>query len=71
MTMARKIPANHGKSWTPARDRELRSLARSNTPTGLIAYKTQRTEDAVRSRASALHTSLKPVNRSPYSRRKG
>ncbi len=65
-----KTPKNHGKEWTPANDRALKELAKGNTPTGLIAYKIGRTEDAVRSRASEKNISLKPTNQSPYDRRK-
>jgi hypothetical protein len=64
-----KPPANHNKPWSTAHRAELRRLAAGNTPTGLIAYKLQRTEDAVYSEASQLKISLKPVNQSPYNRR--
>jgi len=33
-----KTPTNQGKSWD-SQESTLRSLARDNTPTGLIAYK--------------------------------
>lgn len=68
--MVKKQPPNHNKPWTPTQDRQLRELARGNTPTGLLAYKLGRTEDAVRTHASDIGLSLKPVNRSPYNRRK-
>jgi hypothetical protein len=68
--MAKKQPPNHNKAWTPGQNRQLRELARGNTPTGLLAYKLGRTEDAVRSQASAIRLSLKPTNQSPYNRRK-
>lgn len=51
--------------------RKLRALAKGNTPTGLIAYRLGRTEDAVRAKASEKHISLKPTNQSPYNRRRG
>jgi hypothetical protein len=63
-------PKNQGKSWTPAQDRELRSLAKVNTPTRVIGLKMGRSEDAIRSGASQKRVSLKPVNQSPYRRRK-
>ena len=66
--MAKKTPPNHGKPWTSADDAQLRKLAEGNTPTGLIAHKTGRTEDSVRSRASEIGQSLKPTNQSPYNR---
>lgn len=65
-----KTPKNHGKDWSRGDLRELRKLAKGNTPTGLIAYKLGRTNDAVRSKASEKSISLKPTNRSPYNRRK-
>lgn len=64
-----KTPANHGQAWRLAAVRQLRQLARGNTPTRLIAYKLGRTEDAVRSKASEVRVSLKPTNQSPYNRR--
>jgi hypothetical protein len=68
--MVKKQSPNHNKPWTPTQDRQLRELARGNTPTGLLAYKLGRTEDAVRAHASDIGLSLQPPNRSPYTRRK-
>lgn len=65
-----KKPENHGKEWTRGDDKELKQLAAQNTPTRVIGLKIGRTPDAVRSRASDLDLSLKPVNQSPYNRRK-
>ena len=65
-----KPPKNHGKPWTAAQDRQLRNLARQNTPTRVIGLKMQRTSDSVRSRASDKGVSLKPMNQSPYGTRK-
>jgi hypothetical protein len=65
-----KTPSNHGKTWTKPQVNKLRELAKYNTPTGLIAYKLQRTPDAIRSKASDKNISLKPTNKSPYNRRK-
>jgi hypothetical protein len=65
-----KTPKNSGKDWMSSDVQKLRELARGNTPTGLIAYKLGRSEDAVRSKASNEEISLKPVNKSPYNRRK-
>lgn len=64
-----KEPANHGKHWTGKEEKELRDLAKGNTPTRLIAWEMKRTEDAVRAKASDLNLSLKPTNQSPYNRR--
>ncbi len=69
MEVAKKRPPNN-KPWTSAEDAQLRELVRGNTPTGLLAYKLGRTEDAVRAHASDMDLSLTPVNRSPYNRRK-
>lgn len=65
-----KTPPNSGKEWTPAQVKQLQNLAAHNTPTGLIAYKTGRSEAAVYSKASEENISLKPTNQSPYNRRK-
>jgi hypothetical protein len=56
--------------WTPQEVRELRSLAKDNTPTGVISLKLQRPPTAIRSKAQREGISLKPINRSPYNRRK-
>ena len=65
-----KTPVNHGKQWKPAEVKQLKLLAKGNTPTGLIAHKMGRTEDSIRSKASETDVSLKPTNQSPYNRRK-
>lgn len=65
-----KTPANHGKQWTREDVSQLKQLAKGNTPTGLIAHKMGRSEDAVRSKAGEENVSLKPTNQSPYNRRK-
>lgn len=65
-----KNPANHGKSWTSNDVAKLNQLVNQNTPTRVIGIKLQRTEDAIRSKASELDISLKPTNQSPYNRRK-
>lgn len=64
-----KSTRNSGRSWTPAQVRQLRSLARGNTPTRVIGLKLGRTENAVRTKAAQNHISLKPTNQSPYNRR--
>jgi hypothetical protein len=65
-----KNPKNHGKEWTPAQDKQLRQLAKENTPTRVIGLKMERTPDAVRSRASEKGVSLKPTNQRPYGTKK-
>jgi hypothetical protein len=59
-----------GTPWSAADVRTLKSLARRNTPTGVISHKLQRPPDAVRSKAQREGISLRPINRSPYNRRK-
>ncbi|MBA4386218.1 MAG: hypothetical protein ACYDH1_19385 [Anaerolineaceae bacterium] len=63
-----KKPANNGKTWTIKDVQQLQDLADKNTPTRVIALKLERTEDAVRSKASDEDISLKPTNQSPYNR---
>jgi hypothetical protein len=65
-----KSTRNSGKGWTSADKRELKSLAKGNTPTGVIGLKLGRTENAVRNKAGELGVSLKPTNQSPYNRSK-
>lgn len=65
-----KAPKNHGKQWTPKDVAYMRKLQKENTPTRVMGFKLQRTPEAVQSKASELHLSLKPVNQSPYNRRK-
>lgn len=56
--------------WSPQDVRQLRSLAKGNTPTGVISLELQRPPAAIRSKAQREGISLKPANRSPYNRRK-
>lgn len=65
-----KPPANHGKQWTSEDVKQLKQLAKENTPTRVIGLKMGRTEDAVRAKAGESSVSLKPTNQSPYNRRK-
>lgn len=65
-----KYNRNNGKPWTPAEVKQIKDLAKQNTPTRVIGLKLGRTEDAVRNRASQESISLKPTNQSPYNRKK-
>mgnify|MGYP001575851822 FL=1 len=65
-----KEPKNHGKSWTPTQVRELKELARGNTPTRVMGLKLGRTPEAVQQKASQEDVSLKPTNQRPYNRLK-
>lgn len=67
--MAKK-PTNQNKIWTSIQESQLKTLAKGNTPTGLIGYKLGRSESSIRSKASDIGLSLKPVNKSPYNRQK-
>jgi hypothetical protein len=59
---------NQGKMWTEKDVQTLINLIKGNTPTGLIALKLGRSEDAIRSKVSSLGFSLAPTNKSPYDR---
>ena len=65
-----KSTRNTGKAWSPGDVRQLRSLAKGNTPTRVVGLKLGRSEAAVRSKAGEKRVSLKPTNQSPYNRRK-
>jgi hypothetical protein len=67
--MAKK-PANTGKKWGDKEVKELKKLAKGNTPTRVIALKLKRTPAAVASKASSEDVSLKPTNQAPYNRKK-
>jgi hypothetical protein len=54
-----KYTRNTGKEWTGKDVRELRELAKENTPTRVIGLKLGRTVDSVRSKASSKSISLK------------
>ena len=61
-----KTLSKHRAAWTGADVKQLRSLAKQNTPTRLISVKMGRTVTAVRAKAALLDISLKPANQSPY-----
>jgi hypothetical protein len=66
-------PGHKRRSRQPRGDKEvkqLRSLAKANTPTGVISLKMQRPPASIASKAQREGISLKPINRSPYNRRK-
>jgi hypothetical protein len=47
-----KSTRNTGKPWSPEDVKQLRQLAKENTPTRVIGLKLGRTEDAVYNKAS-------------------
>lgn len=59
-----------GRLWTDKEVAHLRNLAKANTPTGVISLKMQRPPASILSKAQREGISLKPINRSPYNRRK-
>lgn len=61
-----KSTRNAGEPWTRETIKELKTLAKENTPTRVIGLKLGRTEASVRSKARSEGISLKPINRSPY-----
>ena len=65
-----KSTRNSGKQWTGENVKQLKQLAKQNTPTRVIGLKLGRTAGAVQSKASQEGVSLKPTNQSPYNRRK-
>jgi hypothetical protein len=64
-----KYKRKRGQPWSASDVRELKALAKQNTPTGVVSLKLQRPEAAIRSKAQREGISLKPANRSPYNRR--
>lgn len=65
-----KTKRNSGKKWSSQDKKQLRSLAKGNTPTRIMGLKLGRTPSAVQTQASKLGVSLKPTNRSPYGTKK-
>ncbi len=68
--MVKNYIRNSGKQWTPVETKQLKSLAKENTPTRVIALKLCRPAGGVSNKASELGISLKPTNQSPYNRKK-
>jgi len=64
-----KRPENHGKDWSAGDIKQLRQLARANTPTRVSAL-TGRTPAAIQQKASMEGISLRPNNHSRYGMRK-
>ena len=65
-----KTPKNHGKPITSAVVKEVKALAKQNTPTRVIGLKIGRTESSVYGIASNNDISLRPNNQSPYGTKK-
>ena len=56
--------------WSDKEVKQLQSLAKANTPTGVISLKMERPPASIASKAQREGISLRPTNRSPYNRRK-
>ncbi|MDO8282712.1 MAG: hypothetical protein Q7U10_08870 [Thermodesulfovibrionia bacterium] len=65
-----KSTRNNGKAWTETDVKQLKQLAKENTPTRVIGLKIGRTPGAVQTKASEEKISLKPTNQSPYGTKK-
>jgi hypothetical protein len=65
-----KYKRRAGEPWSRDELKELKNLARLNTPTGVMSVKLDRPPGAIRSKAQREGISLRPVNRSPYNRRR-
>lgn len=59
-----KSTRNTGKPWTPSDLKQLKELAKENTPTRVIGFKLGRTPEAIYTQASLQGVSLEPPNRS-------
>ena len=68
--MTKKYLRNTGNPWMSAEVKQLRDMAKQNTPTRVIGLKLGRSEDAIRAKASEKDISLKPTNQSPYNKKK-
>lgn len=65
-----KSTRSSGKLWWAHGVKEIRKLAKGNTPTGVMSIKLGRTEPAIFSKDSQEGVSLKPTIQSPYGPRK-
>ncbi len=65
-----KYNRNSGKQWASGEVRELKQLAKQNTPTRVIGLKLGRTPGSIYTKASSEGISLDPVNNFPYSRKR-
>jgi len=70
MAKTPKTEKNKGKPWTQADIKELKDLAKGNTPTRVIGLKMGRTPASIYAKASKEKVSLKPTNQAPYGTKK-
>jgi hypothetical protein len=64
--MMAKTPKNHGADWTATDIKQLKRLAKENTPARVAALELGRTPAAVQQKAGVEGISLKPTNQRPY-----
>ena len=64
-----KYQRRTGEPWERSEIRELRALAKQDTATGVMSLILERPRAAIYSKAHREGISLRPTNRSPYSRR--
>ncbi|WP_246801318.1 hypothetical protein [Bradyrhizobium genosp. L] len=64
-----KYKRHSRQPWTDKEVKQLRGLAKANTPTGVISLKMERPPASISGKAQREGISLKPINRSPYNRR--
>lgn len=65
-----KGPKNHGSDWTPTDVKQLKQLAKGNTPTRIAAVKLGRTPAAVQQKASVERISFRQSNQRPRAAKK-
>ena len=65
MAKTPKTERNSGKPWTKENVKELKVLAKQNTPTRVAGLKLGRTPEAIYAKAQEIGLSLKPTNQSP------
>ncbi len=65
-----KYNRNSGKAWSHEDLKQLKEMAKENTPTRVIGLKLGRTPEAVYKKASDQDVGLKPTNQAPYNRKK-
>ena len=63
-----KYNRNNGTRWSAGEVKQLKEMAKRNTPTRVIGLKLGRTASSIYSRASKEGISLRPNNQSPYNR---
>lgn len=62
-------PNNKEKHWSQEQVKQLKELAKENTPTRIIGLKLGRTPEAIYSKTGSIGVSLHPTNQKPYGTR--